>query len=211
MSNHTPNLLLPPPASLWKPFMTPPMKLKPVTLTAAMENVSVVKPGSLEWGLGITGFTINKAHDFCRYAGRKTFNQLRVFPYSNIWHITEEILGLTQSHSMKVIKLRAWYMDWTTKPADTHRVKDLKLTKESFNKFLGEVNIKDLEQQEAQPSAPLSDTTKQKLTTLPLTCLRKTKLATLKWIQGTYPHSQRRGMLQTPFSNGIICSAAKCS
>ena len=58
-----------------------------------MDNVSVVKPGSLEWGLGIAGFTINEAQDFCRCAGRKTFNQLRALPYSNIWHITEEIPG----------------------------------------------------------------------------------------------------------------------
>ena len=124
-----------------------------------------MKPGSLQWGLGIAGFTTNEEQDFCRYAGRKTFNQLRALLYSNIWHITEEILGLTQSHSMKVIELRAWYLDWTTKPADTCREINLELTKESFDKFLGEVNIKDLKQQEAQPSAPLSDMTIQKSTT----------------------------------------------
>ena len=47
---------------------------------------------------------------------------------------------------MMVIELRAWYLDWTAKPADTHREINLKLTKESFHEFLGEVNIKDLEQ-----------------------------------------------------------------
>ena len=66
---------------------------------------------------------------------------------------------------MKVIKLRAWYMDWTMKPADTRREINIDLTKESFDKFLGEVNIKDLERQEAQPSVPSSDMTIQKLTT----------------------------------------------
>ena len=145
--------------------MTPPMKLKPVTLTMATDNVSVVKPGFLEWGLVIAGFTTNEAQDFCRCAGRRTFNQLRVLLYSNIRHIMEEIPGLTRSHSMKVIKLRAWYLDWTTKPANTCREINQALTEESFDKFLGEVNIKDLKRQEAQPSTPSLHTTIQKLTT----------------------------------------------
>ena len=42
-----------------------------------MDNVRKVKPGSLQWGLVIAGFTTNEAHDFCHSAGRKTFNQLR--------------------------------------------------------------------------------------------------------------------------------------
>ena len=66
---------------------------------------------------------------------------------------------------MKVIELRAWYLDWTTKPADTRREINQALTKESFDEFLGEVNIKDLERQEAQPSVPLLHTMIQKSTT----------------------------------------------
>ena len=106
MSNHTPNPLPSPPVLLRKLLMTPPTKLKPVAFTATMDNVSAVKPGSLEWGLGVVGFTPNKAHDFCCYARRKTFNQLRALLYSNICHITEEIPGLSLSHSLKVIELR---------------------------------------------------------------------------------------------------------
>ena len=66
---------------------------------------------------------------------------------------------------MKVIELRAWYLDWTTKPADTRREINQALSEESFDEFLGEVNINDLEQQEAQPSAPSLHTTIQKSTT----------------------------------------------
>ena len=66
---------------------------------------------------------------------------------------------------MKVIELRAWYLDWTTKPADTRREINQALTEESFDEFLGEVNIKALERQEAQPSAPSLHTTIPKLTT----------------------------------------------
>ena len=60
---------------------------------------------------------------------------------------------------MKVIELRAWYLDWTTKPVDTRREINQALTEETFDEFLGEVNIKDLEHQEAQPSAPSLHTT----------------------------------------------------
>ena len=37
--------------------------------------------------------------------------------------------------AMKVIELRAWYLDWTTKPADTHREINQALSKESFDKI----------------------------------------------------------------------------
>ena len=66
---------------------------------------------------------------------------------------------------MKVNELRAWYLDWTTKPADTRREINQALTEETFDEFLGEVNIKDLERQEAQPSAPSLHTTIPKSTT----------------------------------------------
>ena len=66
---------------------------------------------------------------------------------------------------MKVIEIRAWYLDWTTKPADTRREINQALTEETFDEFLGEVNIKDLEHQEAQPSAPSLHTTIPKSTT----------------------------------------------
>ena len=46
---------------------------------------------------------------------------------------------------MKVIELRAWYLDWTTKPANTRREINQALSEETFDDFLGEVNIKDLE------------------------------------------------------------------
>ena len=51
--------------------MTPPTKLKLVTHNATTDNVKVVKPGTLEWGLVIAGFRINEAHDFLPLCGKK--------------------------------------------------------------------------------------------------------------------------------------------
>ena len=147
MSN-TPNPLPPPPALLRAPLMTQPPTSKPVAFTASTEKVKAIKPGSLQWGLAIVGASHLAKHIFCHYMGCKTFNQLKALPYSDIWH------------SLKVMVLQAWYLDWSTKPADTCRDITYALTKESYDDFLGEVNIKDLEQQEANPSAPLSESTK---------------------------------------------------
>ena len=212
MSNNTPNPPPPPPASMRKPFLTPTTKLKPVAPPATTDNGGEVKPGSLQWGLVVAGFTTSEAQDFCRCAGRKTFNQLRALPYDDIRHITEEILGFTRSHSMKVIELRAWYLDWTTKPADTRREINQALTEESFDEFLVKSTSKTSNiKRHNQARHRYTLRYKNRLHTSPLTRLCKTKLATSKWIQGTYPHSRRRGTPRTPFSNGIIHSAAKCS
>ena len=156
MSNTPPNPLPPPPALLRRPLMTPPTTQKPVAFNATTEKVSAVKPGSLQRGLGVVGFTPSKANNFCCYVGRKTFNQLKMLLYSNIQHITEEIPGLSCSHSMKVMELQAWYLDWSTKLVDTRREIIYNLTIESYDNFLGEVDIKDLKRQEAQPSVPSS-------------------------------------------------------
>ena len=77
---------------------------KQVTFTTSTEKVLPVNPGAVEWGLVIVG------------------------PYSNTRHITENIPGLAHSHSMKVMELQAWYLDWSTKPADTRRDMSYALT-----------------------------------------------------------------------------------
>ena len=58
---------------------------------------------------------------------------------------------------MKVMELWAWYLDWSTKPADTCKDTIYTLNKLSYDDFLGEVNIKNLEQQEANPSMAMSN------------------------------------------------------
>ena len=51
--------------------MTPPTKLKPVAHNATTDNVNVVKPGTLEWGLVIAGFQDQRSTQLLPLCGKK--------------------------------------------------------------------------------------------------------------------------------------------